>query len=154
MSLYNRVFGENKEATALLGMISCTRDMFMRYRDVYLNKEGNIITVLTRLGGSNRQHFKQVFTNIKRNENYIRDYDDEGDPTYCYIEFNVPEKYKYVCERMAPEKDRDNVTTMFIKEQKEAEIPGSEANKRMQAIWNEIINQSKDDKGNIHFIGL
>lgn len=51
MSLYNRLFQENEDATALLGMISCTRDMFQRYRDVFLNVEGNVITVLTRLGG-------------------------------------------------------------------------------------------------------
>ena len=30
MSLYNRLFQENEDATALLGMILCTREMFQR----------------------------------------------------------------------------------------------------------------------------
>ena len=45
MSLYNRLFQENEDATALLGMISCTREMFQRYRDVHLNTEGDTITI-------------------------------------------------------------------------------------------------------------
>lgn len=51
MSLYNVLFGENEEATVLLGMIGATREDFGRYRDVYLNTEGNKIIVLTRVGG-------------------------------------------------------------------------------------------------------
>ena len=71
MSLYNRLFGENPDAMALLGMIGTTRNDFQRYRDVNLNKDGNIIIVTTRLGGGNRDNYKQVFTNMRRNENYI-----------------------------------------------------------------------------------
>ena len=48
MSLYNRLFGENPDAMALLGMIGTTRNDFKRYRDVNLNKDGNIIIVTTR----------------------------------------------------------------------------------------------------------
>ena len=57
MSLYNRLFNENKDATALLGMINCTRNDFMRYRDVYLNKTGTIITVVARIGRYNRKEY-------------------------------------------------------------------------------------------------
>ena len=78
MSLYNRLFQENKDATALLGMISCTRDMFQRYRDVFLNVEGNVITVLTRLGGGNRKDYQEVFDAMKCSPYYIRDYDWDG----------------------------------------------------------------------------
>lgn len=51
MSIYNALFSENEDATALLGMIGCTRNEFMRYRDVYLNVTGDIITVVSRIGG-------------------------------------------------------------------------------------------------------
>ena len=154
MSLYNRLFGENEEATALLGMISCTRNTFMRYRDVYLNPEGNIITVTTRIGGPNRKDYAQVFKDIIRNENYIRNYDDNFDNTYCYFEFKVPDKYSQACKSMAPKENRLSVGEMFKKEVEEADIPGSPASKRMEALANEIFNKSKNDKGNIHIIGL
>ena len=48
MSLYNALFQENEDATALLGMIGCTREIFQRYRDVNLNHEGPVITGMTR----------------------------------------------------------------------------------------------------------
>ena len=38
MSLYNRLFGENPDATILLGMLGLTRDSFGRYRDCFLNQ--------------------------------------------------------------------------------------------------------------------
>ena len=94
MSLYNRLFQENEDATALLGMISCTRKMFQRYRDVHLNTEGDTITVLTRLGGENRKDYQEVFDAMKCSPYYIGDYDDVFDETYCYFDFSVPEKYK------------------------------------------------------------
>lgn len=139
MSLYNILFQENKDATALLGMIGCTRDMFQRYRDVNLNKTGNIITVLTRLGGGNRSSYKQVFKNIERNPNYIRDYDDIYDSTYCYFDFSVPEKYKKACKMMAPNEDQPSIKELFDREIEESKIPGSDAEKRMDMIAAQIF---------------
>lgn len=141
MSLYNMLFQENEDATALLGMIGCTRDMFQRYRDVNLNKEGNTITVLTRLGGPNRKDYRQVFTNVKKNPNYMRDYDDVFDNTYCYIDFSVPEKYKKTCKMMAPEEDQPTVKELFDREIEESKIPGSDAEKRMDMIAASIFAQ-------------
>ncbi len=139
MSLYNRLFGENKEAHVLLGFIGLNKGIFMRYRDVYLNKDGNIITVITRTGGNNRKDFRQSFTDIRKNENYIRDYDDEYDSTYCYFEFRVPDKFKYTAMRMKPEKDRISVGDMFKKEIEDAKIPGSPASKRQEEIADLIM---------------
>jgi hypothetical protein len=155
LSLYNILFGENEDAMALLGMISCTRNIFQRYRDVYLNKEGTIITVLTRIGGANRKDYKQVFKDIKRNPYYIRNYDDNFDNTYCYFEFKVPDKYKFTCYKMRPKKDRPSVSDMFKQEIKDAEVPGSEASKRMEKLAEQIFN-NMDDGGNgeIHIIRL
>lgn len=144
MSLYNVLFQENEDATALLGMIGCTRNMFQRYRDVNLNKEGTVITVLTRLGGLNRKDYKQVFKNVKRNPNYIRDYDDVFDNTYCYIDFKVPEKYKQTCKVMAPKEDQPTIKELFDKEIAESKIPGSDAEKRMMALAEQIFGNFDD----------
>ena len=155
MSLYNQLFGENEDAMALLGMIGITRNEFQRYRDVYLNKEGNRIIVLTRLGGRNRNEYKQTIKNIKKNPFYAKDYDDKFDATYAYFEFLVPHKYEDVCKKMAPAEDRPTIKELFDKEIAEANIPGSAASKRMESIAEQILG-AMNDKGcnGIKFIGL
>lgn len=159
MSLYNVLFQENEDAMALLGMIGCTRDMFQRYRDVNLHNKGTIIRVTTRLGGPNRVDYKQVFENIKRNEKYIKDYDDEFDNTYCYIDFKVPEKYAKTCKMMAPEVEQPTVGQMFHDEIEASKIPGSPAAQRMDMLADQIIRaitneESDDNNGGIHIIKL
>ena len=151
MSLYNVLFGENADAVPLLGMIGVTRDDFQRYRDVYLNPEGNKITVLTRLGGCNRGDYKEVFKMMKKNPNYIKNYDDKFDHTYTYFEFKVPEKYLQACKMMAPKEERLSLKKMFEKEIEESKVPGSEASKRMDKIVESILGSI--ESGN-HFIGI
>ena len=92
MSLYNKLFGENENAMALLGMIELTRNDFQRYRDTYLNKSATIITVVARIGGKYRIIYKDIFNNVRENKWYIKDFDDNYDNTYTYIQFKVPEK--------------------------------------------------------------
>lgn len=151
MSLYARLFGENADAVALLGMLSLTRKEFERYRDAYLNKEGTKITIITRLGGENRKEYKQVFKNMKKHPNYIKNYDDKFDNTYAYFEFSVPEKYAYTCKSIAPKEDRPSVGDMFKKESEEARIPGTAAYKRAEEIAIEIMRSIEN--GN-HIIEL
>ena len=151
MSLYNKLFGENENAMALLGMIELTRNDFQRYRDVYLNKSATIITVLARIGGDNRKNFKQVFINIRKNKWYIRDFDDNFDNTYTYIQFKIPEKYQYTCKMIAPKEEELTVGEKFKKEVEEADIPRTDAYKRMDAIAKQIMGEI--EKGN-HFIEL
>ena len=151
MSLYTKLFGENTDAVALLGMLSLTRNSFGRYRDVYLNKEGTIITVTARIGGGNAEDYDYVFNDIRQHSQYIKDYEDDFDETYAYFEFSVPEKYKQACKMMAPAEDRLSVGDMFHKEIEEANNPNSEAAKRMDKIAKEIINAI--DNGN-PFIAL
>lgn len=145
MSLYNKLFGENEDAVPLLGMINCTRNDFQRYRDVYLNKEGTRITVVTRIGGENKKEYKQVYHNMLRNDFYIRDYEDKYDKTYAYFEFKVPEKYAATCKLMAPKVDRLSVGDMFKKECAEMSIPGSEAFKRAERLAKEIFENNIDE---------
>ena len=151
MSLYNKLFGENENAMALLGMIELTRNDFQRYRDVYLNKSATIITVLARIGGDNRKNFKQVFISIRKNKWYIRDFDDNFDNTYTYIQFKIPEKYQYTCKMIAPKEEELTVGEKFKKEVEEADIPETDAYKRMDAIAKQIMGEI--EKGN-HFIEL
>ena len=146
MSLYNQLFGENENATALLGMIEITRNDFQRYRDVWLNKDATIITVLTRIGGGNRKEYKKVYENIRQNKFYVKDFDDNFDETYAYIKFRVPEKYKYTCEKIAPKEEHLSIKEMFDKEIAESKNPNSPAFKRMEEIAQKIIDQI--DKGN------
>ena len=146
MSLYNKLFGENEDAVALLGMLSLTREAFGRYRDVYLNKEGTKIIVVTRVGGSNIKDYQEVYSNMRNHPNWITDYDDGFDSTYAYFEFTVPAKYEHTCKVMAPKEDRLSVGDMFKKEVEEAEIEGSAASKRMEEIAEYIMSQI--DNGN------
>lgn len=157
MSLYNRLFKENEDAVPLLGMINCTRNDFQRYRDVYLNKEGTVITVVTRLGGPNRKDYKQVFNNMMKHELYIQSYDDDFDSTYAYFEFKVPEKYAATCKLMAPKVDRLSVGEMFKKECEEMNVPGSPAFKRAEALAKEIfenLSGESDGPEGIRFIRM
>jgi hypothetical protein len=146
VSLYNRLFGENEYSDILLGFIGVNKNMFMRYRDCYLNKEGTIVTILTRLGGVNRRTYKQVFNNVKQNPNYVRDYDDDYDDTYCYFEFKVENKYLKTAKIMAPKENRLSVGDMFKKEIEESQIEGSPASKRMEALANEISEKIEECK--------
>lgn len=151
MSLYERLFGENEEAPAILGFAGLTRGMFMRYRDCFLNPEGTIVTVITRIGGGNRNEYRQAHTDIKRHPNYICDYDDAFDSTYCYFEFKVEDKFLETAKKMAPKEQHISVGDMFKKEVEEANIPGSPAAKRQEEIAESIFRAIENGD---HFLSL
>lgn len=139
MSLYNKLFGENKDATILLGMLSLTRNSFGRYRDCFLNQSGKSITVITRIGGGNRYDYKDVYKNMEEHPYYSHSVPDNIDVTYQYFVFNVPEKYLFTASKMIPEKDWIPVGKRFEIEIEEAKIPGSPAAKRQEEIGNWIM---------------
>lgn len=139
MSLYNKLFGENKDATILLGMLSLTRNSFGRYRDCFLNHDGKSITVITRIGGGNMSEYKDVYDNMMKHECYSHNIPDTLDNTYQYFIFKVPEKYLFTASKMIPEEDWLPVGKRFEKEIEEAKIPGSPAAKRQEEIGNWII---------------
>lgn len=91
MSLYNTLFNMDRAAPILLKLLSL--EQVARFRDAYINKAGDIITVLTRCGGGNRKEYQHFFDEIHKHPQYIRDYDDDFDSTYAYIEFSVPEQW-------------------------------------------------------------
>lgn len=149
MSLYGRLFGENEEAPAILGFAGLTRGMFMRYRDCFLNPDGTIVTVITCIGGNNRDEYRQAHTDIKRHPNYICDYDDAFDNTYCYFEFKVDDKFLETAKKIAPKEQHISVGDMFKKECEEANIPGSPAAKRQEEIAKLIFNAMENGEHRI-----
>ena len=149
MSLYGRLFGENEEASAILGFAGLTRGMFMRYRDCFLNPEGTIVTVITHIGGNNRDEYRQAHTDIKRHPNYICDYDDAFDNTYCYFEFKVNDKFLETAKKIAPKEQHISVGDMFKKECEEANIPGSPAAKRQEEIAKLIFDAMENGEHRI-----
>lgn len=151
MSLYNQLFGENKDAGALLAMIRLSREDFQRYRDAWLNKDGNIITVFTRLGGDNRKSYQEVISSLRKNEWFKTDFDDDYDNTYAYFQFNVPKEYKDLCKVMSPAEDRPPFKDMFEKELQEMNTPGTKAYETAERIAKQILENME---GGNHIINL
>ena len=138
MSLYNMLFKENEKADKLLSMLALDRESFGRYRDVYLNADGSKIIVYTRCGGENREDYDWVFENMEEHPNYISDYDDEFDETYCYFEFEVPFEYRTEAARLSTGVDPDDVHTKIEKAIAEIQTPGSKAEKRAKEVAKRI----------------
>lgn len=153
MSLYNQLFGENKDAMALIGALGLTRDAFGRYRDVYVNKDGTKIIVYTRCGGGNRLEYEEIYNTMKAHPNYICDYDDDFDETYSYIEFSVPEKYSQMCKSMATGEEPISVSEKFKIECEEMNKPGSDTYKRADKYVEQLINRISEDMNNDGFEG-
>jgi len=115
MGLYNVLFGTNPLAPVLLAVLGLRPvwEDVGRFRDVWITEEGRIV-ILTRNGAGNRECWEfegcnptsrdpkdhdprclvRINWNLTRHPNYVRDYDDQYDPTYAYFEFYVPERYR------------------------------------------------------------
>ena len=138
MSLYNFLMGEDQNARRYLEMIGEEVDGFGRYRDAHLNSDGTKIIVYTRCGGPNRIDYPWVFQHMRLNHYYVRDWDDEFDNTYCYIEFRVPKKYLKETKKLSTGKEPLSVHEKFEKEMEEMKIPGSDAEKRALELAKKI----------------
>ena len=112
MSLYNMLFGENPFAETLLLILGTHRDKIPRYRDCFLNDEGDIV-IHTRTGGGNRDWYDSAESYKRENPDateddlkgpfnehlralpgFKRDEDDDFDSTYADFIFDVPEAAK------------------------------------------------------------
>lgn len=158
MSLYNSLFGENEESHVLLGMIGVNKEYFNRFRDVDLIEGGTKIRVFTRLGGGNREGYKETWDKIRKHDLYIKDYDDDFDCTYAYIEYNIPEKFKETAKKMF-KGEPVSFSDKFKKELEEMDKPGTEAYKKAEEIAKKICKTIEDvengnDIGNIHIIEI
>ena len=156
MSLYNILFGENEEAHVLLGMIGVNKEYFDRYRDIELIENGTKIRVFTRLGGGNRPDYKETWDKIRNHNLYIKDYDDDFDCTYAYIEYKIPEQFKETAKKMF-KGEPVSFSDKFNKELEEMNKEGSESYERAKEIAakiEEVIRNSENGNGNIHIIEI
>ncbi len=138
MSLYNMLFGMNEDVPVLLGMLSVNMEYFDRFRDVYLVENGKNIRVYARIGGKNREEHKETWEKIRKHTYYLKDYDDDLDETYSYIDFSIPEEYIGTAKFMFKE-EPETVKDKFNKEISEMDNEGSPASKRAEEIADRII---------------
>jgi hypothetical protein len=150
MSLYNVLFGENEDTPVLLGMLNVNKAYFDRFRDVYLFDNGKRIRVYTRLGGENRKNYEETWNKIKNHKNYSKDFDDDFDNTYAYIDFSIPEEYIITAEKMFKEEPL-TVSEMFHNEVEEMDVPGSKASNKAEEIAKIIMNAIENGD---NFIGF
>lgn len=153
MSLYNALFGENQETPVLLGMLGVNKEYFNRFRDIALIDNGTKIQVFTRLGGGNRLDHKETWDKIRKHELYVKDYDDDFDCTYAYIEYNIPNEFKETAKKMF-KGEPVSFSDKFKKELEEMEIPGTEAYKRAEKLAEKFNDALNNDYGNIHIIEI
>lgn len=123
MALYNVLFGKNPLAPLLLKILDIDQPggeyRSGRFRDIHLDAEGTKIILLTRNGGGNRESYFPE--NIQGHPNYLRDYDDSFDGTYCYIEFSVPKRFQAALKKLAPGKGPEKLQEKFERVAKDLE---------------------------------
>jgi len=61
----------------------------------------NNIYILTRVGGGNRDDYKEEIEKLRKNEFYIKDYDDDFDCTYATFVFKIPPEFKQDVNNLA-----------------------------------------------------
>lgn len=117
MSMYNMLFGMNPFAKVLLAILGTDESRVPRFRDCYLDEDGNII-IYTRTGGGNRDWYEEpneenkgegnFNCDLRKLEGFISDEDDDFDSTYAYFKFKAPEKASEVLEEIKALGGTDN----------------------------------------------
>lgn len=118
MPMYNILFGRNPHSKLLLQLLDLTEGDIGRFRDAFVS-EGKI-AIYTRLGGGNRESYKENIKKLQGHPNYLSDQDDDFDCTYATFYFSFPEDYREILERMDTGKfDPDERWQKKIEEVKE-----------------------------------
>lgn len=106
MSLYNMLNGMNAElAITLSPFLPRRADRFPRFRDIFIDRETNLISVYTRVGGGNRGCWNDTENEncgcggcdadrLEDDPNCTSREDDSFDSTYCTFTFKIPESMK------------------------------------------------------------
>lgn len=131
MGLYNVLFGVNPLTVLLRPILDLDQDggkwRSGRFRDIYLNADGSRIILYTRNGGGNRKHWDDeseegegcacagctITRHLPKHPQYVRDWDDDFDSTYAYVEFTVPEQWQDVCTGLATGEEPATVSARF-----------------------------------------
>ena len=114
MSLYNAINGVNPATFFILPMLGEKHpDSYPRFRDCFVGELSNsdeddqfgipkkeldqskrVISVYTRVGGGNREDYKDEIKELRSHPNYIWDYDDDFDSTFATFQFSVPKEFE------------------------------------------------------------
>lgn len=133
MSLYRLLHGVDPLAAVFRAMLGLDQPDGKwptgRFRDIHLSGDGTRITVVTRNGGGNRDHWIFGYTSpagescrcpgciiqhlLPKHPNYVRDWDDDFDATYAYVEFSVPVELAEVCRKMASGQEPKRIRELF-----------------------------------------
>ena len=87
MSMYNMLFGVNPFSRVLLAMLGAHVHTVPRYRDCFLNADGDIV-IYTRTGGGNRADHVEGNDWLRTLPGYI-----QYDTTYAMFRYRPPEKF-------------------------------------------------------------
>lgn len=101
MSLYNALFGNHPLAALVVGDIGLEVSEFGRFRDAWIEADpvsGARLTVYTRLGGGNRQDYKDIIHSLQAHPRYRGDRDDSFDSTYASFYFAPSQKLAEVLD--------------------------------------------------------
>jgi hypothetical protein len=131
---YNIIHGTNRYAFFWLGMLGLPPDVLGEFRDCFLqrNADGALeICIYTRNGGVHRQTNALATEMLRTHPRYIRDCDDEHDPTYASYIFRPDEHM------------RPTLELMVLRDTEHA-IPGSH-HERAQAFLHRIDRRDDPD---------
>lgn len=169
MSLYQMLHGTNPYADVFLLALEIDQPKGKwssgRFRDVYLNKEGTEITLYTRNGGGNREHYNDesdegedcmctgciIQYHLPKHPNYLRDWDDDFDSTYAYIAFSIPEDYKALVSEYFTGKDPKTISEKFKDTMDEMKNKTSDELKKdpkfgeIARLFGEIVQKNKEE---------
>ena len=154
MSLYNTLFGENPESSVLLGMLGVNKEYFNRFRAIELIEKCTKFRVFIKLERRKKHRINEIWDKIRSNRLYIKDYDDDFDCTYAYIEYNIPDEFKETAKKMF-KSEPVSFSDKFAKELEEMNKPGTEAYEKSQILakkFEDAIRDSENGNGNIHII--
>jgi len=112
MSLYNAIRGFNPACHVLLPILEKEVKDFPRFRDCFAGKmtrhpteldtygiprrqvdNSEVMSIYLRVGGNNREDYKEEIEELQKHPLYIVDYDDSFDSTFAVFIFKIPEKY-------------------------------------------------------------
>lgn len=99
MSLYNMMHGMTQATFFILPMLDKHPDEYPRFRDCFLNdidhpEYNDHIHVYTRVGGGNREFYRDEVNEICDNPYYITSFDDGFDCTFATYIFKIPPQWQ------------------------------------------------------------
>lgn len=141
MSMYSLVFGGSAWPAELMGMYGLTPQMIGRYRDHWLERDGEdglVCAVYTRNGGGNREEYDSQIKQMQALPTYVSDADDTYDSTYATFRFRMTKEQVQEWLRNIEHAEVEQTTT--VEEVWEELWMEAEPNPRdMDVVWQAMI---------------